>query len=256
MVCPCSSWSLQQSLSSPSVQPCPASWEALDVDVGGVSFPGPAPLTQHCHDAALARHTRLSHRSPSRRRRGEAACVFLHAQSLTWCLRAAPCAGGQGNGFLIYRAIVSCVRVARDVTEWKPMVAMHCTWCCFGFCTGVARQRFYLWFWCQWKWQWLTSVCAGLTIWHHQFILHFFTPGSLFCVLLRGSSEEHKWKQKHNSKKKISLYDRIQIKVVVKCFSAIHTWNCFFCALSLSIIPCSELQCVFIIGKLWKDLSL
>lgn len=45
------------------VQPCPASWEALDVDFGGVSFPGPAPLTQHCHDAALARHTGLSHGS-------------------------------------------------------------------------------------------------------------------------------------------------------------------------------------------------
>lgn len=125
----------------PPVQPCPASWEALDVDFGGVSFPGPAPLTQHCHDAALARHTRLSHRSPSRRRRGEAACVLLHAQSLTWCLRAAPRAGGQGNGFLIYRAVVSCVRVARDAAEWKPMVACA-TWCCFGFCTGVARQRF------------------------------------------------------------------------------------------------------------------
>lgn len=84
----------------------------------------------------------------------------------------------------------------------------------------------------------------------------FFTAGSLLCVLLRGSSEEDKWKQKHNTKKKISLYDRIQITVMVKCFSAIHTWNSFFCALSLPRIPSSELQCVFIIEKLWKDLSL
>lgn len=173
----------------------------LDIDFGGVSFPGPAPLTQQCHDAALARHTRLSHRSLSRRRRGMAARVLLRAQSLTWCLRAALRAGGQGNGFLIYTALVSCVRVA---SNWKAVVAIHCTWCRFGFCTAIAHQGFCLRFQCWWGRQWLTSVCAGLAIWHYHSV--FCTAGSPFCVLLRGCSEEHKRRNVFPRKKNLIIW--------------------------------------------------
>lgn len=173
----------------PLMQPCPASWEALDVDFGGVSFPGPAPLTQQCHDAALARPPGLSHRSLSRRRRrrGTAARVLLCAQSLTWCLRAALCCRA-GKWFLLYTAFVSCVRVARDAINWKAVVARHCTRCCFGFCTGVAHQRSYLWFSCRWEWQWLASVCAGLAIWHNHLILRFLLLG-LFSVCSWGGAQ-------------------------------------------------------------------
>lgn len=196
----------------PPVQPCPGSWEALDVDFGGVSFPGSAPLTQQCHDAALASHTGLSHRSLSRRRRrGMAVHVLLHAQSLTWCLRAALGAAGQGNGFLLYVTLVSCVRVARDAINWKAMVAVHCTWCCFGFCTGIAHQWSYLQFWCQWKWQWLTSVCAGLAIWHYHFILHFLLLGLFSACSWGGAQRKTNESRRVIPRKKISLYDGIQI---------------------------------------------
>lgn len=51
--------------------------------------------------------------------------VLLRAQSLTWCLRAALRAAGQGNGFLVYTVLLSCVRVARDAGNWKAMAAIH-----------------------------------------------------------------------------------------------------------------------------------
>lgn len=68
-------------------------------------------------------------------------CPVPHVVS-EGCTRA----GGQGNGFLMYTALVSCVRVATGAMNWKAMAAMHSTRCCSGFCTGAAQQRSYLWF--------------------------------------------------------------------------------------------------------------
>lgn len=34
-------------------------------------------------------------------------------------------AGGQGNGFLMYTALLSCFRVVRDADDWKAMAAIH-----------------------------------------------------------------------------------------------------------------------------------
>lgn len=125
VVCPCSRACLP-----PLVQPCPASWEALDVDFGGVSFPGPAPLTQPCHDAALARPPGLSHRGC----RGGGGEERLRVSSSL----PSPSRGVWGlHSLLQGREMVPplpslCVRVARDAICWKTLVAMHCTWCCLG----------------------------------------------------------------------------------------------------------------------------
>ena len=75
-----------------------------------------------------------------------AAHILLLAESLTWCLWAGVSAGGKGNGFLIYRAFVSWMRVARAATNQKATVAMYWYMVLFRFCIGVAHKRFYLWF--------------------------------------------------------------------------------------------------------------
>lgn len=75
-----------------------------------------------------------------------AAHILLLAQSLMWCLWAGLSAGGQGNGFLIDRAFVSWMRVARAATNQKAIAAVYWYTVLFRFCIGVAHKRFYLWF--------------------------------------------------------------------------------------------------------------
>lgn len=202
VVCPCSSWSLQQSRSFPSSAALPCQlgstgcWFWRRLLSRTIAFDSALPWC--CSGKA---HSVISQQPAEEESSG---CVLLCALSLRWCLRAAP-AAGQGNGFLMHMAIVSCMRVARGATDWKAMVAMHCTRCCFGFCTGAAHIRD------------LTSgfdvggngrgcpLCVLVwPFWHYHLV--FSTAVSLCCVLLRGCSEEDKWKHKCNAKKKKPHY--------------------------------------------------
>lgn len=126
-----------------------------------------------------------------------AAHILLLAQSLTWCLWAGLSAGGQGNGFLIYRAFGFWVRVARAATNEKATVAVYCTRCCSGSALVLHIRGFDV------SWNssgWSLCVCRlGCLAPLLQFA--FSVAGSLFCMHLRGCSEEDKWKQRHNSNK-------------------------------------------------------
>lgn len=248
VVCPCS----RACLPSP-VQPCPASWEALGVDFGGVSFPGPVPWLSTAM-MLLWRGT-LGYLTAACRGGGEEwPRVLLRAQSLTWCLRL-PCVL-EGREMASSCTQPSCPasgwwEMLMTGKPWQPFMYMLLVWVLHCCCIAEVLS--------------LVSMLVGTAVvdlcvcWlgHLALPLYFVfcTAGSLFCVLLRGCSEEDE-SRNVIARKKISLYDRIQITFMVKCFSVIHVWNSFFSALCLPRIPCSELWCGFVTGKLCKDSSL
>lgn len=169
----------------PPVQPCPASWEALDVDFGGVSFPGPVPWLSTA--MMLLWQGTLDYLTAACQGGGED--VLLPAQSLTWCLRLPFVLEGR-------EMASSCTQLSCPASAWPEMLV-----------TGKPWQPFMymLLFWvlhcrCTSEVLSLVSMLVGMAVadlcvcWlgHLALPLYFVfcTAGSLFCVLLRGCSEE------------------------------------------------------------------
>lgn len=123
IVCPCSSWSLQQSFSSSPGAALPAvkhwCWFWRCILSGTSAFDSPQPW------CFWLRHTWLSHRTRQGGREEMTAHILLLAQALTWCLWAGWSTGGQGNCFLIYKAFLSSMRAARAAANQKAMVVMY-----------------------------------------------------------------------------------------------------------------------------------
>lgn len=236
VLCPCSSWSLQQSLSFPcsAALPCQLGstgcWFWRRLLSRTIAFDSALPWC--CSGKA---HWLSPSSLPGRR--------AVAVSSSVPCLSG----GVWGLPLLQGREMASCTwplcpawgwpEVPLTGKPWLPCTAhgavlgsAHITALTSGFDVGNGSA---------------CPLCVlAWPFWHYHLV--FSTAVSLFCVLLRGCWEEDKGKHKCNAKKKkISLYDRIQIKIIVKCFSAIHTWNSFSLALKefplFPRIPYSEL---------------
>lgn len=201
-VSPRSSWSLQQSPSSSpgAALPCwlwsTGCWFWRCLLSRTSAFDSPLPW------CFWLRHTWLSQRGLSRRKRGDGCLISSSLPS--------PSRGVCGLDRALEGREMASSFTGPLVPGWgwpelprtrKPQEPCTGTWCCLGSALVLHIRGFISGFDVSGNGSgWSLCVCADLEVWHHYFNLHFLLLG-LFCVLLRGCSEEDKCKQRRNSNK-------------------------------------------------------
>lgn len=202
VVCPCSSWSLQQSLSSSSGAALPC-----QLDSTGCWFWRCLLSRTSTFDSALPwccsgkAHSVISQEPVEEEERNGCACPppcpvpHVVSEGCTPCCRA-----GKWLPPVHGRCVLREGGQRGHWLESRGSHALHMVlfWVLHRCCTSEVLSPV------------LMSVGMAVVdlcmcwLGHLALPLYFafFTAGSLFCVLLRGCSEEDKWKQKCNSKKK------------------------------------------------------